>query len=133
MNAAMMTPAKIEGREYFIRILRSAAARAPVHAPVPGSGIPTKSIRPNEAYFITFTVFFFPFSSTHSAILEKAFVVFIQARIWRMKRRINGTGTMFPITLTVKLASHGSPNAAPIGIAPRNSMRGTMEQKKTYK
>ena len=41
IRPAVITPKKIAGSESLFFILKSVAASAPVHAPVPGSGIAT--------------------------------------------------------------------------------------------
>ena len=47
MHPAMVTPRKMTGTARFKRISSTAAMSAPVHAPVPGSGMATKSSRPH--------------------------------------------------------------------------------------
>ena len=44
MTPAMITPSETAAAVDLIPILRKDAARVPVHAPVPGSGMPTNSI-----------------------------------------------------------------------------------------
>ena len=43
MTVAIIMPQKIAREDFLISISRRDAIRDPVHAPVPGSGIPTKS------------------------------------------------------------------------------------------
>ena len=47
MHPAMVTPRKMTGTARFRRISSTAAMSAPVHAPVPGSGMATKSSSPH--------------------------------------------------------------------------------------
>lgn len=47
MQPAMTTPRKMTGAARFKRILSTAAMSAPVHAPVPGSGMATNSSSPH--------------------------------------------------------------------------------------
>ena len=47
MQPAMATPRKMTGTARFKRILSTAAMSAPVHAPVPGSGMATNSSSPH--------------------------------------------------------------------------------------
>ena len=47
MHPAMVTPSRMTGTARFKRISSTAAMRAPVHAPVPGSGMATKSSSPH--------------------------------------------------------------------------------------
>ena len=90
---ARSSPRKIAGSADFIRRAKS----APTSAPVPGSGMPTKRTRPQQAYFRTRLLFFSAFFSIHKAIFAKCFVVFIHARIFLMNSRMKGMGSMFPM------------------------------------
>ena len=57
---AMHTPTTIAPKAFFQSMPRRDATRAPVQAPVPGSGIPTKSTNPQNSYLpITFAHRFF--------------------------------------------------------------------------
>ena len=47
MHPAMVTPRKMTGTSRFKRISSTAAMSAPVHAPVPGNGMATKSSSPH--------------------------------------------------------------------------------------
>ena len=51
MIPAAKTPKHIIGKATFLFIPRTVATIAPVHAPVPGRGIATKTNSPNAAYF----------------------------------------------------------------------------------
>jgi hypothetical protein len=48
-----------------------------------------------------------------------------------MKSRMKGTGKRFPAILKSAVCHHGIPKPHPSGTAPRHSMMGSMEQKKT--
>lgn len=49
-----------------------------------------------------------------------------------MRRRMNGTGTMFPSMLTISAVTGVSPMPTPMGRAPLNSITGTMDMKKVH-
>ena len=51
--AAIQTPRKIVGIAFFSLMSSIAATRAPVQAPVPGSGTATKMHKPKALYFLT--------------------------------------------------------------------------------
>ena len=62
MALARKIPQRIAGIDFLNLIPKSAAIKAPVQAPVPGSGMPTKSRIPKNSYFCTFThgfIFYF--------------------------------------------------------------------------
>ena len=46
MRPAVITPRNTAGKAFFSRMSKNAAARLPVHAPVPGNGMATKSHSP---------------------------------------------------------------------------------------
>ena len=48
---ASKSPKKIAGTAFFSFTSSRQAIKAPVQAPVPGRGIPTKSTRPKNSYF----------------------------------------------------------------------------------
>lgn len=45
--------------------------------------------------------------------------------------KINGTGMKLPNIATIETAHSGSPKPTPIGTAPRSSINGTIETRKT--
>ena len=47
----MQMPMTTAGNAFLNFIPKSAAISEPVHAPVPGSGIPTNNTRPQNSYF----------------------------------------------------------------------------------
>ena len=51
MAEASSTPTMMARKDFFRGMCRRPATREPVHAPVPGSGMPTKSTRPQKSYF----------------------------------------------------------------------------------
>ena len=57
MMPAIKTPIAIAGIAIFNRILSMADTKAPIHAPVPGSGIATKMQIPQKAYLMTTLLF----------------------------------------------------------------------------
>ena len=136
----MMRPARITP-SMTARLLRlksqsrMEAARAPVQAPVPGRGIPTKS---NKAQKIplspaAFSNFCPPLCPLFRHQLKKPPMTGFfapQVRIWRAKKKIRGTGRRFPITPIRSAVHKGIPFAMAKGMAPRNSTRGTMEIRK---
>ena len=48
---AKNTPSKTARKVFFLSISKTDAIRDPVHAPVPGSGIPTNNTTPKYPYF----------------------------------------------------------------------------------
>ena len=129
MSPAAATPANIDMNACFLLMSNNAATRAPVHAPVPGRGIATNTKSPHAAYFSIFERFFSAFSYIAFDILENNFIE--QPRIHfntaLTQKSITGTGRQFPIILTINVVCQGSPIPVPIGIAPRSSIRGTMD------
>jgi len=99
------------------------AAKAPVHAPVPGRGIPTNMISPIFLYFSIWDILLLPFSSSLSTSLT-SFVLRIQSKIFLIKRRIKGIGRMVPAAQIRKAGMRSSPNTLAAKIPPRSSTRG---------
>ena len=136
----MMRPARITP-SMTARLLRLKsqsrieAARAPVQAPVPGRGIPTKSNRAQKIPLspAAFSNFWPPLCPLLRHQLKKPPIIGFfapQVRIWRAKKKIRGTGRRFPITPIRSAVQSGMPFAMDKGMAPRNSTRGTMEIRK---
>ena len=136
----MMRPARITP-SMTARLLRLKsqsrieAARAPVQAPVPGRGIPTKSNRAQKIPLspAAFSNFWPPLCPLLRHQLKKPPIIGFfapQVRIWRAKKKIRGTGRRFPITPMRSAVHKGMPFATAKGMAPRNSTSGTMEIKK---
>ena len=57
MTVAIIMPQKIAREDFLISISRRDAIRDPFHAPVPGSGIPTNSISPQNSYSVYSVVY----------------------------------------------------------------------------
>ena len=135
MRPARMTPSMTARLLRLKSQSRIEAARAPVQAPVPGRGIPTKS---NKAQKIplspaAFSNFWPPLWPLLRHQLKKPPIIGFfapQVRIWRAKKNIRGTGRRFPITPMRSAVHKGMPFAMAKGMAPRNSTRGTMEIRK---
>ena len=51
----------------------------------------------------------------------------------RAKKKMNGTGIMLPMMAMMYTCHNGRPSPTPTGIAPRSSMMGTIEMKKTLR
>ena len=136
----MMRPARITP-SMTARLLRLKsqsrieAARAPVQAPVPGRGIPTKSNRAQKIPLspAAFSNFWPPLCPLLRHQLKKPPIIGFfapQVRIWRAKKKIRGTGRRFPITPMRSAVHKGMPFAMAKGMAPRNSTRGPIEIRK---
>jgi hypothetical protein len=133
INPAITTPKNIDGSAYFSLISKRSAIREAVQAPVPGSGIATNNMSPTEANFKTFFVLLCPTFSMNIAILDRNLFFFISFNIFLTNNKMNGTGKKLPNTQIIKHGNHCNPNVNPIGIAPLNSITGTIEMKNTYK
>lgn len=48
---AITTPIKAAKKDFFLSISKTEAIKHPVHAPVPGNGIPTNNTKPQNPYF----------------------------------------------------------------------------------
>lgn len=57
MALARKIPQRIAGIDFLNLIPKSAAIKAPVQAPVPGSGMPTKSRIPKNSYFCILSLY----------------------------------------------------------------------------
>ena len=97
--AAISTPRNMHGAASLSFMSSSAAMSAPVHAPVPGSGMPTNSSSAIGPYFLTFSPFRCAF---FSIFVMNASILGMRWRIqWKMRfmyTMMNGTGTMLPST-----------------------------------
>ena len=126
--AAIRTPAAMAGIARFSCMSSIAAIRAPVQAPVPGSGIATKSIRPQNSYFKTFSLFLSALASILAAIpASHSLLPFIQLNILRMKTIMNGIGIKFPITAAITAVLMLRPAITPAGIPALSSSTGTID------
>mmetsp|Transcript_1063 Transcript_1063/g.3131 ORF Transcript_1063/g.3131 Transcript_1063/m.3131 type:complete len:236 (+) Transcript_1063:240-947(+) len=118
MRPAETTPAKMEVRASTRGMPRTKAIMAPVQAPVPGKGTPTKAA-----------------SAVHRLSpsrtwddLERAFWSGALRRRWTMgalsARRSGTMGIMLPTMQRRKVLRSGTPMRTPTGMAPRSSTTG---------
>ena len=137
MHPASSTPESTAIVVFLKSKSRILAASVPVQAPVPGTGIPTKRNRAKytlwPAFFWSFLPPFSPFFRHQVKNFPMYFLSLPQTRILRAKRKINGTGIIFPIIAIIKDGISGSPIVTAIGTAPRSSINGTIETRKTIK
>mmetsp|Transcript_32357 Transcript_32357/g.35986 ORF Transcript_32357/g.35986 Transcript_32357/m.35986 type:complete len:223 (-) Transcript_32357:272-940(-) len=123
INPAETTPAKMADKAKGVGIPSKNAPIAPVHAPVPGRGIPTKAAKethcfsneptPNPAAFF-------------SARFKIGLMRFFSDSFFNRNR--SGTiGIIFPTTHVKNTCWIGSPIHTPTGIAPRSSTTGIAE------
>ena len=101
ITPAINIPMSAEIIDFQKFMLKTAATREPVQAPVAGRGMATKSATPQKAYFSTLPRFFSAFAKSQFATLLKnlTFEFDIQRKIALIKSRIKGTGIKFPTTL----------------------------------
>ena len=113
------------------------AASVPVHAPVPGSGMPTNSSsahgRPRPAVAFSFAPPLWPFSRQKVKNLPMTGLSAPHSSTLRARKKMNGTGSMLPMMEMMYTCHSGRPMATPTGIAPRSSIRGTIEIKNTLR
>ena len=79
--AAMHTPRKMAGMAFFSRMSSTAATKAPVQAPVPGSGMATRMQRPMVLYYRTTRPFRWAFFSSR--------VIFSSHHLLRLRSQVN--------------------------------------------
>ena len=128
ITVAMQIPMMTAGNAFLNFTPRSAAMSEPVHAPVPGSGIPTNNTSPQNSYFSIWSFFFIAFASSLSTSGFKCFVPFIQLKIGVIRSRINGTGIIFPRIHNGIAFATGTPRSGPATrSAPRSSRIGIIE------
>ncbi len=114
-------------KAFFLSTFSRQAMSEPVQAPVPGSGMPTKSTSPQNSAFLIFSLFPIDRASIFSTSGRKSFVVFSQLKIGVMKSRMKGTGMMLPMRQNRMPSQSGMPRSAAAMRPPRSSMSGTME------
>ncbi len=107
-----------------------AAIIAPVHAPVPGSGIAIKRNRPNRLYFVMDLLFFSSFVSSLSMNFTKR-VFFISSNNFRMNKKIKGIGTRVPAMQIGSATCQFTPSKLAAKIPPLSSKMGNIEIRKT--
>ena len=102
----IIIPAKITPRETAVILVlkskfKNEAAKVPVHAPVPGSGIPTNKSNAQKiplfpADFFNFSPPLAPFSKHQVKNLPINFLSFPHSRTFLANQKIIGTGRIFP-------------------------------------
>ena len=126
---AMHTPTTIAPKAFFQSMPRRDATRAPVQAPVPGSGIPTKSTSPQNSYLLIRSLLLIAFSPAFLQADGKGASCCNHAKIGRIRSRINGIGIRFPtrqigIARQVGIFKNAGPAAR---IPPLSSRIGIIE------
>ena len=112
------------GNAFLNFIPRSAAIRDPVHAPVPGRGIPTNNTSPQNSYFSIWSFCRIALDSSLSTSGLNVFVPFIQLNTGVIRSKINGTGMIFPIMQSGIAVDTFTPRIGPAtSSAPRRSSR----------
>lgn len=126
---ARHTPKTIARNAFFQSMSSSDAISAPVHAPVPGSGIPTKSTSPKNSYFSILSLLLIAFSSSFSTKGRNNFVFLSHLNIGLINHKMNGIGIKFPIRqMGIALQVGMSRKAGPAASSPPLSSNiGTME------
>ena len=128
---AMHTPTTIAPKAFFQSMPRRDATRAPVQAPVPGSGIPTKSTSPQNSYCWIFSLLPIARFSSFSISPRKHFIFFIHWKIFLINSRINGMGKIFPI-IQIGIACTADTFRSELASSPpRSSRSGIIEIRKT--
>lgn len=94
------------------------APMAPVHAPVPGSGIPTKSVSARAWLFSS------PNPAAFSRARSRMGLASFCTNDDRSASRIIGMGIMLPATHSPKTFAMGMPIQMPTGTPPRSSTTG---------
>ena len=64
ITVAMAIPQRIASEDFLISMPSRDAIRAPVHAPVPGRGIPTNNTSPQNSYLLDL------FTSSHRPVFQ---------------------------------------------------------------
>ena len=125
--AARIIPSKIDNRASLYLNCRIEATRLPLHAPVPGRGIPTNNVNAKKPYFLYFSDFTCNFSSYLVKNEPKVFVFFNQWIILVPNNNRKGTGRKL-LMIQIGIASFQSIaiDAANIN-APLSSISGTKE------
>ena len=122
----IILPIKTPNKEVFILILRIDAIAEAVQVPVVGRGIPTKSIIPNIDILFNRLI---PLSILLSTFFTKGknISIFLKKFNICLKVRISGIDTIVdPITLAIYTPIGFKSIAIPIGIAPLNSVNGSI-------
>ena len=131
MTVAITMPRSTAGNAFLNLTPRREAIREPVQAPVPGSGIPTKSTSPQNSYFSICPLLPMALFSSFSTRGRKSLVCFSQLKIGVIRSRIKGTGMIFPITQNQIARTMSISRSDATTSPPRSSRIGTMETMKT--
>ena len=127
IRPAIKIPATIAGRAYLIRILNRDAAIAPVHIPVIGRGIDTKSTSPKASYFSMSFAFLRVRAKSQMKNLSMM-GSFLKKSDTGLKRSKSGkAGRKFPMTARKNALEGEIPSANATGIPPRSSATGNIE------
>ena len=97
ITVAKRIPKKIASEDFLMSTFNKDAIKAPVHAPVPGSGIPTNNNNPRNSNFLIVSLFPIALFSSFSTRPRKSFVFFINLKICTINNKINGIGIIFPM------------------------------------
>ena len=127
----MQSPSKIAGTDFFKSTSNKEATKEPVHAPVPGSGIPTNKTSPQNSYRFIWSLFPIALLSSFSISGQNSFVFFNHLKICLIKSRINGIGIKFPIIQITIACVIGIFKSVAKSSPPRSSRIGTIETRKT--
>ena len=99
-NMLTMQHAKITPTKFALTALQNGMPRmyapiAPLHAPVPGRGTATKSIKPSHLNSLMGPLFLWVFSNSQSSAPFKIWLlVATKAEMWPRERRRRGTGSI---------------------------------------
>lgn len=130
MIAAKMIPIKIARDAFLISNSNKEAIREPVHAPVPGSGIPTNSNRKINSPFSTPLDFFAALSSNLYTNFFIMLCFFINSKIFLINNKMNGIGIIFPMIQIMFACTNGTFSKDAMISPPRNSINGSMDTRK---
>ena len=125
ITVAIIRPQKIAIEDFLISTSRRDAISEPVHAPVPGSGIPTNSKSPRNSYLLIWSLLPIARFSIFIISPPKIYVFLSHLKICLINNRINGIGIIFPkiqmgIAFTIDIlrsdAARSPPLSSRIGI-----------------
>ena len=129
ITVAMIIPMSMAPMALPNFMWRRAATREPVHAPVPGSGMPTKRTRPQNPNFSICPLFLSAFCRIQTANFPSPGMRSMTFRIFSMSSRMNGIGSRLPITQMGMARRIGTFKRAGDAASspPRSSRIGIME------
>lgn len=130
---AIVSPSEIYPIAFQYEIPNKNATRLPVQPPLPGRGMATKIIKIIAPYFLNeFSCFLRVFSKSLVKKRLKKVECFIKNEdIGPRIHTINKQGTILPNSPHIKALSAGRPSRKPRGMAPLNSVTGTIAEKNT--